>query len=182
MSAFAKAHTFSVDGVVHPLSPTCVFPSSPSGHPSCAKATFTSVALGQVLHLLCKMREMFAHTPLWQQIVTNADDRGLKSIFELANVHADIIQEITAGEGIMTLREFVSSWEAKSYEHRLIRWIDRNVLSCKGRRVEGSRFKLAWKAGVSIAYRTTTISPGMQALLAPKRKIGKTNYLRVKKR
>ena len=54
------------------------------------------------------------HTPLWQQIVTNAEDGGLKSIFELANVHADIFQDITAGEGIMTLREFVSSWERRA--------------------------------------------------------------------
>ena len=46
----------------------------------------------------------------------------------------------------MTLREFVSSWEVGN-EHRLTRWIDRNVPSCKGRRVEGSRLKLAWKAG-----------------------------------
>ena len=93
------------------------------------------------------MREMIAQTPLWQQIVTNAEDGGLKSIFDLANVHADIFQVITGGEGIMTLREFVSSWEARNYEQRLIRWIDRNVPSCKGRRVEGSRLKLAWKAG-----------------------------------
>ena len=46
----------------------------------------------------------------------------------------------------MILREFVSSWEVRN-EHRLTWWIDRNVPSCKGRRVEGSRLKLAWKAG-----------------------------------
>ena len=93
------------------------------------------------------MQEMIAQTPLWQQIVTNAEDGVLKGIFDLANVHADIFQVITGGEGIMTLREVVSSWEARNYEQRLIRWIDRNVPSCKGRRVEGSRLKLAWKAG-----------------------------------
>ena len=56
-------------------------------------------------------------------------------------------QVITGGVGIMTLREFVSSWEARNYEQRLVWWIDRNVPSCKGMRVEGSRLKLAWKAG-----------------------------------
>ena len=59
----------------------------------------------------------------------------------------DIIQEITGGEGIKTLREFVSSWEKRNYEKRLTRWIDRNVPSCQGRRVEISRLKLSWKAG-----------------------------------
>ena len=93
------------------------------------------------------MREMIVQTPLWQQIVTTAEDGGLKSILDLANVHADIFQVITGGEGIMTLREFVSSWELRNYEHNLTWWIDRNVPSCKGRRVEGSRLKLAWKAG-----------------------------------
>ena len=73
------------------------------------------------------MREMIAQTPL--------------------GVDADVFQVITGGEGIMTLREFVSSWEVRNYEHLLTRWIDRNVPSCKGRRVEGSRLKLAWKAG-----------------------------------
>ena len=90
---------------------------------------------------------MILQTPLWQQIVTTAEDGGLKSIFDLANVDADIFQVITGGEGIMTLREFVSSWELRNYEHRLTRWIDRNVPSCKCRRVEGSRLMLAWKAG-----------------------------------
>ena len=94
------------------------------------------------------MREMIVQTPLWQQIVTTAEDGGLKSIFELANVLADIFQVITGGEGITTLPEFVSSMEVRNYEHRLTRWIDRNVPSCKGRCVEGSRLKLAWKSGL----------------------------------
>ena len=51
---------------------------------------------------------MAAQVPLWQQIITSTDDGGFKSIFDLANVHADILQEITGGEGIKTLREFVS--------------------------------------------------------------------------
>ena len=54
---------------------------------------------------------------------------------------------ITGGEGILTLREFVSSWEERDYEKHLTKWIDRNVPSCRGRQVEGSRLKLAWKAG-----------------------------------
>ena len=54
---------------------------------------------------------------------------------------------ITGDEGILTLREFVSSWEERNYEKHLTKWIDRNVPSCRGRRVEGSRVKLAWKAG-----------------------------------
>ena len=95
----------------------------------------------------CKIRDTILQTPLWQQIVITAEDGGLKSIFDLANVHADIFRVITGGEGILTLRECVSSWELRNYEHRLTRWIDRNVPSCKGRRVEGSRLKLAWKAG-----------------------------------
>ena len=90
---------------------------------------------------------MAAQVPLWQQIITSTDDGGLKSIFDLANVHADILQEITSGEGIKTLCEFVSSREERNYEKRLTWWIDRNVPSCKGRRVDGSRLKLAWKAG-----------------------------------
>ena len=40
------------------------------------------------------MREMIVQTPLWQQIVTTAEDGGLKSIFALTNVHADIFQVI----------------------------------------------------------------------------------------
>ena len=96
---------------------------------------------------VASLREMAAQIPLWQQITTSMEDGGLKSIFDLANVHADIFQEITGGEGIKTLREFVSSWEERDYEKRLTRWIDRNVPSCKGMRYEGSRLKLAWKAG-----------------------------------
>ena len=82
---------------------------------------------------------MAAQVPLRQQIITKMEDGGLKSIFDLVNVHADIFQEITGGEGIKTLREFVSSWEERNYQKRLTRWIDRNVPSCKGLRVEGSR-------------------------------------------
>ena len=114
------------------------------------------------------MREMIVQTLLWQQIVATAEDGGLKSIFDLANVHADIFQVITGGEGIMTLREFVSSWEARSYEHRLSRWIDRNVPSCTLRAPDSS-----WHGKrVSIVYRMTTTSPGMEALLAQKGRLG----------
>ena len=93
------------------------------------------------------MRDTILQTPLWQQIVITGEDGGLKSVFDLANVHADIFQVITGGEGILILREFVSSWEERNYEKHLTKWIDRNVPSCRSRRVEGSRLKLAWKAG-----------------------------------
>ena len=93
------------------------------------------------------MRDTILQTPLWQQTVITGEDGGLKSVFDLANVHADIFQVITRGEGILTLREFVSSWEERNYEKHLTKWIDRNVPSCRGRQVEGSRLKLAWKAG-----------------------------------
>ena len=36
------------------------------------------------------MRDTNLQTPLWQQIVITAEDGGLKSIFDLADVHADI--------------------------------------------------------------------------------------------
>ena len=58
---------------------------------------------------VASLRKMAAQIPLLQQIITSTEDGGLKSIFDLANVHADIFQEITGGEGIKTLREFVSS-------------------------------------------------------------------------
>ena len=58
-----------------------------------------------------------------------------------------IFQVITGGEGILTLREFVSSQEERNYKKLLTKWIDRNVPSCRGRRVQGSRLKLAWEAG-----------------------------------
>ena len=93
------------------------------------------------------MRDTILQTPLWQQIVITGEDGGLKSVFDLANVHADIFQVITGREGILTLREFVSSWKERNYEKHLTKWIDRSVPSCRGRRVEGSRLKLAWKAG-----------------------------------
>ena len=59
------------------------------------------------------MRDTILQTPLWQQIVVIGEDGGLKSVFDLANVHADIFQVITGCEGILTLREFVSSWEER---------------------------------------------------------------------
>ena len=96
---------------------------------------------------LSKIRDTILQTPLWQQIVVTGEDGGLKSVFDLAFVHADIFQVITGSEGILTLREFVSSWEERNYEKHLTKWIDRNVPSCRGRRVEGSRLNLAWKAG-----------------------------------
>ena len=119
------------------------FPNKHEGHTHISRSLVKSPKQTAV----ARVREMAAQVPLWQQIVTNAEDGGLKSIFDLATVHADIFQVITGGEGIKTLREFVSSWEGRNYEKRLTRWIDRNVPSCKGRRVEGSRLKLAWKAG-----------------------------------
>ena len=127
------------------------------------------------------MREMSVQTPHWQQFVTSAEDGGLKSIFELANVHADIFQVITGGEGIMTLREFVSSWEVRNYEHRLARWIDRNVPSCKGRRVEGSRLKLAWKAGFDRIQNDDNPTRNGGSL-AQKRKIGRMSCLLVREK
>ena len=36
------------------------------------------------------MRDTILQTPLWQQIVITGEDGGLKSVFDLANVHADI--------------------------------------------------------------------------------------------
>ena len=128
------------------------------------------------------MREMIVQTPLWQQIVTTAEDGGLKSIFDLANVHADFFQVITGGEGIMTLREFVSSWEVRNCEHRLTWWIDRNVLSRKGRRVEGSRLKLAWKAGFDRIQNDDNFHQERRIFWRKKRKIGRTNFLLEKKR
>ena len=48
----------------------------------------------------CKLR-------FWRQIVVTGEDGVLKSVFDVANVHADIFQVITGSEGILTLREFV---------------------------------------------------------------------------
>ena len=116
-----------------------------------------------------------------QHTVITAEDGGLKSIFDLANVHADIFQVITEGEGILTLREFVSSWEERNYEKHLTRWIDRNVPSCKVGVLRAPDSSWHGKR-VSIAYRTTITSPKTEVLLVPRRKIGRTNCRLEKKK
>ena len=127
------------------------------------------------------MRDTFLQTPLWQQIVVTGEDGDLKSVFDLANVHADIFQVITGDEGILTLREFVSSWEKRNCEKHLTKWIDRNVPSCRGRRVEGSRLKLACKAGFDRIQNDVT-SPRKEVLLVPRKRIGRTNFPLERKR
>ena len=76
------------------------------------------------------MRDTILQTPLWQQIVVIGEDGGLKSVFDLVNVYADIFSGDHWG-----LRHLDSSRTClfvgrENFKKHETKWIDRNVPSC----------------------------------------------------